>query len=376
MGVESYEGGIGGFVFVCPVSGTIKAKLYATLEQYPAVLYQVLQEIESEGYVTREIYCDTAAVNLSQAVEEVAEMFKVKIIPISGGTPQELAYAESAVRTLGQMSRAQMLGAPHLPKMMWGLSDLHAAWVHNALPQKAKQGKTPHEMTTGREPDRDLLFFHVFGCPCQYEPADAVEHKRAAKTEWGWFVGLQWPMVMILRPFDNKVISVSRMKVHCHEQCYAKFDPLTQERPLINFTDFSLLEHEIDEAITEAGKMDKEALKKFKEDNEIPKHVQSVKSLSDFNRNSSFNQAEPYSNLPDSMRDSLPQDVQLGEETTTIKRLTVDGLLEEIRNWKSRAASYDNVSTTDKIIKALNKYPPFGLKIIVYYLNRVAYKFI
>jgi hypothetical protein len=70
IGVESYEGAVGGFVFVCPVSGTIKAKLYATLEQYPAVLYQVLQEIESEGYVTREIYCATAAVKLSQAVEE------------------------------------------------------------------------------------------------------------------------------------------------------------------------------------------------------------------------------------------------------------------------------------------------------------------
>ncbi len=54
MGTESYEGGIGGFVFACPVSGTIKAKLYASLEQYPAVLYhQVLLEIESEGYVTR-----------------------------------------------------------------------------------------------------------------------------------------------------------------------------------------------------------------------------------------------------------------------------------------------------------------------------------
>jgi hypothetical protein len=115
------------------------------------------------------------------------------------------------------------------------------------------------------------------------------------------------------------------------------------------------LEHEIDDAIAEAGKMDKEALKKFKEDNQIPKHVQSIKSLSDFNRNSSFNLAEPYSNLPESMRDSLPQDVQLGEDATTIKRLTVDGLLEEIRKWKSKASSCDNVSTTDKIIKALNK---------------------
>ncbi len=31
MGVESYEGGIGGFVFACPVSGTIKTKIYSTL---------------------------------------------------------------------------------------------------------------------------------------------------------------------------------------------------------------------------------------------------------------------------------------------------------------------------------------------------------
>jgi hypothetical protein len=143
MGVESYEGGIGGFVFACPISGTIKAKLYATLEQYPAVLYQVLQEIESEGYVTREIYCDTAAVNLSQAVKEVVEMFKVRIVPISGGTPQELAYAESAVRTLGQMSRSMMLGAPYLPVWVRGMADLNAAWVHRAMPQKAKQNRSP-----------------------------------------------------------------------------------------------------------------------------------------------------------------------------------------------------------------------------------------
>jgi hypothetical protein len=143
MGLESYEGGIGGFVFACPVSGTIKTKIYSTLEQYPAVLYQVLQEVESEGYVCREIYCDTSSVNLSLAVEEVAAMFKVRIIPISGGTPQELAYAESAVRTLGQMSRSMMLGAPHLPSFVWGLSDLNAAWVHRTLPQKYKGGRSP-----------------------------------------------------------------------------------------------------------------------------------------------------------------------------------------------------------------------------------------
>jgi hypothetical protein len=144
-------------------------------------------------------------------------MYIMRIVPISGGTPQELAYEESAVRTLGQMFRAQMIGAPHLPQMMWGLSDLYAAYVHNLLPQKHKQKRTPHEMTTGRIPDRDLLFTRVFGCPCQYEPATSVDHKRTEKTEWGWFVGSQWPMVLVVRPFYNKVIYVSRKKVHCHE---------------------------------------------------------------------------------------------------------------------------------------------------------------
>ena len=57
--------------------------------------------------------------NISAAVEEVAGMFKLRVVPISGGTPQELAYAESAVRTLGQMSRAQMIEAPHLPQIVY-----------------------------------------------------------------------------------------------------------------------------------------------------------------------------------------------------------------------------------------------------------------
>jgi hypothetical protein len=140
-------------------------------------------------------------------------------------------------------------------------------------------------MSTLRAPKIEAMFIRVFGCACQYEPHGGAEHKRAPKkTLWGWFVGIQWPMVLILRPSDKKVISVSRKKVHCHELCYAKFDPTTQPRPLITFTDFTLVENEIDEAIAEAAAMDKKTLKKFKEDHNIPAHVPSVKSLSDFDR--------------------------------------------------------------------------------------------
>ena len=45
---SSYEGAIGGFVFACP-TGSVKQKLYGSTEQLPSILFQVLQEIESEG---------------------------------------------------------------------------------------------------------------------------------------------------------------------------------------------------------------------------------------------------------------------------------------------------------------------------------------
>ena len=53
MGDMSYQGGIGGFVFACP-NGSIKTKLYGTTEQFPSILFQVLQEIEAEGDTLRE----------------------------------------------------------------------------------------------------------------------------------------------------------------------------------------------------------------------------------------------------------------------------------------------------------------------------------
>ena len=149
MGGESYQGAKGGFVFVCPVSGKMIVKLYATTKQFPAILYQVLQEVESEGYAVREMYVDTFIVNISKEAEDVAAMFKMKIVPVSAGTPQEMAYAERGVQTLAQMSRALMAGAPHLPSFCWGLSDLYAAYIHSILPQKTKGMMSPYESITG-----------------------------------------------------------------------------------------------------------------------------------------------------------------------------------------------------------------------------------
>ncbi len=61
MGAKSYEGAKGGFVFACP-TGSIKQRLYGSTKQFPTILFQVLRG--------------------RKAAEEVAAMYRVRIIPI------------------------------------------------------------------------------------------------------------------------------------------------------------------------------------------------------------------------------------------------------------------------------------------------------
>jgi hypothetical protein len=113
-------------------------------EQFPAILYLVLQEIEAEGYACREIYVDTFKVNMSAAAEGVAAIVKVRLVPASSGTPQEIVYAESTVRTIASMSRSLLAGAPHLDD---------SAYLHDKLPQPGHDNISPHEIKTRREPE-------------------------------------------------------------------------------------------------------------------------------------------------------------------------------------------------------------------------------
>ncbi len=168
----------GGVVFVCPSTSTIKVKFYASSEQFPATLYQVLQEVQAEGYACREMYVDTFKVNFSASAEEVAAIFKVRIVPVSSGTPQENAYAESAVRTIAAISRSLMAGAPHLNGSCWGLSNVYSANIHDTLPQPGNNNMSPYEIKKKWVLDPETLFIHVFGCPVQYEPHGGALHKR------------------------------------------------------------------------------------------------------------------------------------------------------------------------------------------------------
>jgi len=265
MGDRSYEGANGGFNFVCSGTGTIEVKLKASDKQFPIVLFNFLLAVETKHRHVAELWVDTYSVNISDAAEAVAAQFHTRIRPISAGTPQELAFAESSVRTIGRTSRAYLLGAPQLPGSAWGLSDLYSAYTHDVVPQRARGNKSPFELREGRAPPIKAMFIRVFGAPCQYAPMAGAEHKRAELTADGWFVGVMWPMVLVMRKSDMKVVSVSRKKCRVHEGLYI-LDP--QERR-IRFDQQVAIQGEEDESDSAA----EDAI------DSLPKAVKSIKSL-------------------------------------------------------------------------------------------------
>ncbi len=218
MGEASYEGAIGGFR--CPSTGETHHKLYASHEQFPAAVFQFLTHVEGEGHRCHELYVDTFSVNISAELEEVVGLFQCKLVPISAGTPQELAFVETAHRIIAGRSRAMLLGAPHLPGWCWALSDKHAVYVGRFLPQSTRQWKCSYFLNTGRVPDWRHLCLYVFGAPCRFAPMDGPIHKQAEMTEEGFFVGVQHPMVLIIRKSDMKLISCSKKKFIVYESSY------------------------------------------------------------------------------------------------------------------------------------------------------------
>ena len=75
-------------------------------------------------------------------------------------------------------------------------------------------------MRTGKIPNLKELHIKVFGAPCSYAPMGGAEHKRGQLTERGFYLGMQWPMCLVLDKATKKVVSVSRKKIRVYEGPY------------------------------------------------------------------------------------------------------------------------------------------------------------
>ena len=222
LGGTSIEGAVGGYLFVCVSTGSTDIRFYANHTQFPIALHQFLVRVQAEFWHCRAIFADTHSVNLSAAVEEVLALFQVQLVPISAGTPQELAFAESRVRLIKRMSTAMLAGAPHLGPKYWALADRYSVYVIDFLPQQTRGNHCSYYLRTGRQVEFALVFIKVFGAPLLFSPPEGPIHKRAPIAEKGWFGGVQYPAVLVIRHRDEKIINVARQKIRVHESCYTQ----------------------------------------------------------------------------------------------------------------------------------------------------------
>ena len=222
MGVPSFGGAVGNFIFVDLHSGDYQSLLYSKRSQFPDLLERYLIGVLALQYEVRILRVDGDSVNIGQRVEALASLYGFVIQPMSAGTPQENGFAEKAVGDATRLARAFMLGAPHLLRNLWGLAYRYAGFVNMYVEKVGRGGLTPYESIHHRTPDMKRSGLHIFGCPSQMVPLDDADDKMSALTKDSNFVGLDPPSYLMQRHVDRKIMRVSPKKVRCHEGMYCK----------------------------------------------------------------------------------------------------------------------------------------------------------
>jgi hypothetical protein len=158
-------------------------------------------------------------------------------------------------------------------------------------------------------------------------------------------------MVLIMRPEDWKVISVSRKKVLCHEERYATSDSLSMRNSIADFTTLKA-----DLESLQGEKEGLEAIASFKQTFDIPDHVLSVKCLDDYKRNEKMNTATP-TNPPRQITTTFePHPAVQGEYLAVHDAASLEMLMEEIKSVKEKIKAIDaKEGQAEAMLRALEK---------------------
>ena len=227
---QSIGGAVGGYNFVDVGSGAITPRLYSKKSQFPAILKRFILEVTAMQWQIRIIRASDSEIVNNGEVEAICAEWDILIQPTSQGTPAELGRVEVANRDIAKMARGMLMSAPHLPPSMWGAAFVYAGVISWLLPKKWNNDMTPYEAIRGRAPDLKSLCIHVFGCPTEVRrvpTGDKYKTKLEPRTETMYFVGTDYPSVLVWLPSKNRIYRVSKRKVSCHEGAYVADQPLT-----------------------------------------------------------------------------------------------------------------------------------------------------
>ncbi len=102
----------------------------------------------------------------------------------------------------------------------------------------------------------------------------SINVKRAPIAEQGYFLGYQWPAMLVLRISDGKVISVSRQKVRVYESAYiGPLDPKMISDKIESEFEIEMNASQLNEAMEAECKDDSQVFE--------GQTVQSIKALRD-----------------------------------------------------------------------------------------------
>lgn len=253
LGCKSIGGAVGGYVFVCVGSGASTTLLYSRKSQFPAILRRFILGVLALQWRIRIIRASDSEIVDNGEVEQICADHEILIQPTSQGSPEEMGRAEKSVGDTTRRARAMMLSASHLPPSLWG-----AAWVYSGViswivPKAYNDDMTPYQAIRGRPPNLKELSIGVFGCPCEVKRVAAgakYKSKLVERTETMYFVGTDYPSMLVWLPSKNRIYRVSKRKVRLHEGAYVVDEPMTMlglKERLVLLKDSDELLHEVDE---------------------------------------------------------------------------------------------------------------------------------
>ena len=230
FGCASIGGAVGGYVFHCMGTGACTPMLYSKKSQFPIILKRFILGVYALQWRIRIIRASDSEIVDNGEVEVICADHEIVIQPTSQGTPEELGRAEKAVGDTTRRARAMLLSAPHLPASLWG-----AAWVYSGviswlLPKAYNDDMTPYQAIRGRPPNMRELLIGVFGCPCEVRrvpKGGKYKSKHQERTLSMYFVGTDYPSVLVWLASKNKIYRVSKRKVRLHEGAYIVNEPMT-----------------------------------------------------------------------------------------------------------------------------------------------------
>jgi hypothetical protein len=191
-----------------------------------------------------------------------------------------------------------------------------------------------------------------------------AEHKRGQMTEWGWFLGIHWPFVLVGTKVDNwkdcKILNVSRKKIKVYESCYAFFDPLSVESPSFDKMELHVVA-DVEPVIS--GVPDSVHFKVNDDSAQwmVPDHVPSVKVLRDSEQNAEMNKSEPNLSFTPATRSAEVYSSQAeGKHSPDHVSIDVTRIYQQLEELKKTAELIPMSSMRDKIVSTIKSFQDVG----------------